>query len=237
MLKRTLVLAVISGVALAGSAPAQSQLFDASKAERELGIMSGILSTTIQYVSSSGEHRRAHWTGGGDVKSIYLYDQGAIFLVPISSRRMGVSGNLRLLEAKTLSEMEAVTAGGEIDRDRLAELQDEIKEKEKALKQGSRQYRERLEKVREFLIEAVANHGDSLTVVGDDEYINLVLQSAGGMWSLSPSSAYVFSGSGAFAVSGKRNRSDVVQVKMSWIRDYKAGRITLEQLKDQVLVY
>ncbi len=72
------------------------------------------------------------------------------------------------------------------------------------------------------LIEALAKHGDSLTIVKPEEYISLILASE--RWG------------GFFTEEGEDGR-EVISVKKSVITDYKAGRITLDEFKKKVLVY
>lgn len=68
------------------------------------------------------------------------------------------------------------------------------------------------------LIEALANYGDSLTTVQSDEYINLILNTEG----LEDSS---------------KKRFDTISAQKSWITDYKAGRLSLEDFKQKVRQY
>ena len=68
------------------------------------------------------------------------------------------------------------------------------------------------------LIETLANYGDSLTTVKSDERINLVLTTDG------------FEGR-------QKKRFDTISAQKSWITDYKAGRLSLEDFKQKVLQY
>jgi Skp family chaperone for outer membrane proteins len=68
------------------------------------------------------------------------------------------------------------------------------------------------------LIETLANYGDSLTTVKSDEYINLVLNTE------DPEAA-------------NKKRSDTISAQKSWITDYKAGRLSLQDFRGKVLQY
>jgi len=70
---------------------------------------------------------------------------------------------------------------------------------------------------RESLVDTLAKYGDSLSVVKPDEYINLVLQA-------SPVS---------LGVAGRG--TEIISVRKSWITDYKAGKMTLEEFRGKVL--
>ena len=72
------------------------------------------------------------------------------------------------------------------------------------------------------LIEALAKHGDSLTIVKPEEYISLIISSE--RW-------------GNFLSEEGEDGREVISVKKSVITDYKAGRITLDEFKKKVLIY
>jgi hypothetical protein len=72
------------------------------------------------------------------------------------------------------------------------------------------------------LIEALAKHGDSLTIVKPEEYISLVIASE--RWR------------DFLGEEGEAGR-EVISVRKSVITDFKAGRITLDEFKKKVLVY
>ena len=75
-----------------------------------------------------------------------------------------------------------------------------------------------IDKIQTPLIETLANYGDSLTVVKPEEYINLVLMTDE-------------------STSLQKKRLDIISARKSWITDYKAGRITLDEFRQQVLQY
>jgi hypothetical protein len=107
-------------------------------------------------------------------------------------------------------------------RKRLAEAQEKVKKRQEELEQSQAKFREQLAEIKVYLIEALANHGDSLSVVRPNEYVNLILAEDGG--------------EGYFA-GGSRGQREVISVQKSVITDYKAGRINLEAFKQKVLDY
>lgn len=109
-------------------------------------------------------------------------------------------------------------------RKRLAEAQEKVKKRQEQLELGQAKFREQLAEVKLYLIEALANHGDSLSVVKPNEYVNLILTEDGG--------EPFFPGFGE-----ARDRREVISVQKSAIIDYKAGRLSLDGLKQKVLDY
>ena len=71
--------------------------------------------------------------------------------------------------------------------------------------------------LRNPLVDILAKYGDSLSVVKPDEYINLVIHTPSLM-----------------DISGRRQRVDVISARKSWITDYKAGRMTLEEFREKI---
>ena len=104
---------------------------------------------------------------------------------------------------------------------KLSDLQDKVKKRQEEIDSRKAKFRENLGQVKSVLIEALASHGDSLTTVKNNEYINLVFVDEGGGW-LTDDPA------------GKR---EVISVQKSTIADYKAGKLTLEAFKQKVLDY
>lgn len=136
---------------------------------------------------------------------------------------------------------------GELQREEAEKQREEAekqrewaeKQREKAkqqMEEAAQQYREMAEKRREedqkrrekllqrfedikaHLVEALANYGDSLTTVKPDEYINLVLniEDFGG---------------------GTKKQFHTISAQKSWITDYKAGRLSLEDLRQKARQY
>jgi molecular chaperone GrpE (heat shock protein) len=109
-------------------------------------------------------------------------------------------------------------------RKRLAEAQEKVKKRQEQLELSQTKFREQLAEVKVYLIEALANHGDSLSVVKPNEYVNLILTDDGG--------EPFFPGFGE-----RRDGREVISVQKSAITDYKAGRLSLDALKQKVLDY
>ena len=107
-------------------------------------------------------------------------------------------------------------------RKRLAEAQEKVKKRQEELERSRAKFREQLAEVKVYLIEALANHGDSLSVVKPNEYINLIIAEESG---------------DAFFSGDSRSRREIISVQKSVIADYKAGRINLEVFKQKVLDY
>ena len=74
------------------------------------------------------------------------------------------------------------------------------------------------------LIEMLVNHGDSLSVVGPGEYVNLVLVFGEPTGIFDP-------------ILGMNVIREVITVRKSWITDYKAGKLSLEDFKQKVVEY
>jgi len=108
-------------------------------------------------------------------------------------------------------------------RQRLSELQEKVKQRGAEEEARQAKFRESLAQLKVFLIEAMANHGDSLTVVKPTEYVNLVIVEDANRW---------FSDD-----SIDRAQREVLSVQKSAITDYKTGKLTLEAFKQKVLNY
>ena len=108
-------------------------------------------------------------------------------------------------------------------RKRIAEAQEKVKQQREEAEQRRQKFTAALAQVKVHLIEALANHGDSLTFVKPNEYINLVLATDEGSFML---------GGG-----GRRSDRDIISVQKSAVSDYKAGRLTMDALKQKVLQY
>jgi hypothetical protein len=108
-------------------------------------------------------------------------------------------------------------------RKRLAAAQEKVKQRQEMMEQRRQKFQESLTQLKVHLVEALANHGDSLTFVKPNEYINLVLSTDIG---------------GALLAGGAAGpQRDIVSVQKSVVSDYKAGRLTLEAFKQKVLQY
>jgi hypothetical protein len=108
-------------------------------------------------------------------------------------------------------------------RKRLAAAQEKVKKRQEMMEQRRQKFQAELGQLKVHLVEALANHGDSLTFVKPNEYINLVLSTD--------------IGGALLAGGGAAPQRDIVSVQKSVISDYKAGRLTLEAFKQKVLQY
>jgi hypothetical protein len=113
-------------------------------------------------------------------------------------------------------------------RHALQEAQEKIKERRRQHELQLQKQKELLSEVKVHLIEALANHGDSLTHVKSDEHINLILTPDRG--------GYMIIG-GTFGDADDRPRHEIISVQKSLITDYKAGRLTLDGFRQKVLQY
>ena len=78
-------------------------------------------------------------------------------------------------------------------------------------------FRGMFDSLRNPLVDILAKYGDSLSFVKPDEYINLVIYTPSLM-----------------DISGRQQRVDVISARKSWITDYKAGRMTLEEFREKI---
>jgi len=108
-------------------------------------------------------------------------------------------------------------------RQKLAELQEKVKQRGEEEEARQAKFRENLSQLKVFLMEAMANHGDSLTVVKPGEYVNLVIVDEANRW---PGDD-----------SGDRAQREILSVQKSVITDYKTGKLSLEAFKQKVLNY
>lgn len=244
MFKKWIATSLVVFTAAAVGAAAQS-LFDARKAEKELEVMEGILQTTLKFVTQEASDDEAVLAfgaatgnflrlGGSSVDSYYLYDQGAVFVVDLPGIRFARGGDAKvysaiLSDARSTGTGQVTRSSTAISRERLMELQEKVKQQQEEYKKEAEEHRQRLDEVKEFLVEALANHGDSLTILKDDEYINLVLNS--------PSDGWLLSSNSRNRIYGGSRRAEYISVQKSWISDYKAGRLTLDQFKQKALSY
>lgn len=229
--------------------------FDMAKTQKELEIMRGIFKTTLSF--NSGDSQRDRFFDFADIRFLYLTDQGVNFYVQnpgfsppvialddiriqfdeaaLQTNLEKMEENLKIVQEnlkqkgigageydsarKSIEEANAEVKRGkeawEAQRAKMLEQQKEMQEKiqaqnEKIAKQKEDQ-RQKLTGIKESLIEAVASYGDSLTTVKNDEYINLVFDTSG--------------------------QYDIVSIQKSWIKDYKAGNLTLDQFKAKAIQY
>lgn len=112
-------------------------------------------------------------------------------------------------------------------RKRLQEAQEKVKQRQEELKARQKKIQEYLEEISVHLIEALANHGDSMTTLRPGEYVNLVI-TGGDMPGLAR-----YAPADEDAAASYR----IIAVQKSVIADYKAGRLNLEAFKQKVLRY
>ena len=109
-------------------------------------------------------------------------------------------------------------------RKRLAEAQEAVKQRQEEFEKQREKLTQAVSQVKVHLIEALANYGDSLTIVKPNEYITLILSG--------DDSSFLFAG-----LEESRAARNIISVQKSAITDYKAGRISLDAFKQKVLQY
>jgi hypothetical protein len=123
-----------------------------------------------------------------------------------------------LSQEEQLKLQETITAS-------LAGARDSLKEWQLQGEQSREELAKKIALVKPYLIEALAKHGDSITVVKPQEYITLMISRGGRGWVL---------------VGGEEEEGadmEILSVQKSTILDYKAGRISLEEFKKKVFSY
>jgi hypothetical protein len=112
-------------------------------------------------------------------------------------------------------------------RKKVEDLQRSLVKRREEEEAKRKQLLERLAQIKVYLIEALANHGDSLTHVKPNEYINVILTAEEGdtrFFKLADSDS-------------EASTREIMSVQKSVITDYKAGRLTLDAFKQKVLQY
>ncbi|MBN2321719.1 MAG: hypothetical protein JXR49_21750 [Acidobacteria bacterium] len=258
------VISVFLLMGLTAWAQGVSAPFDMAKSEKELEIMRGIFKTTLSY--DSDDSQGVNFFQFAEIRYMYLEDQGANFFMKVldfnpqefnlnlgfdssllESRLKMTEENLKRLQENLKRNEQSVadfyfsrSESQDSDKDTVNEFnraqqnyekyiteafssaEEALTGKQEAMKQNIQTQKAMIEKqqenrrpkmpeIKESLIEAVANYGDSLTVVKPDEYINLVFDTSG--------------------------QYDIVSIQKSWIKDYKAGKLTLDQLKGKTIQY
>ncbi len=266
----------------------KTELFDITKAQQEMEIMKGILSTTLSFVAQSlqkqpttASTRTVNTPFGGayasssswrfsNMNAFYLYGQGAVFVIPTSGLRMAggrglFSGQFDAMSADFARQAEELAvyaaamgkglgagvgggvAGGvtggtpkaaaaptppppaqvnqEELRKRVADAQERVKKSREDAEANRAKFLASLAQIKVYLIEALANHGDSLTTVKPNEYLTLVITTDDS------------DGWGLVDETGPRTHREIISVQKSWITDYKAGRLTLDAFKQKALQY
>lgn len=75
--------------------------------------------------------------------------------------------------------------------------------------------------IKEELVKVIATHGDSLTQLKDDQFINLVLRDQ----------------CGHFGWRSENSEQTILSVRKSDVRAYRTGQLTMDQFKDRVVEY
>jgi hypothetical protein len=200
------------------------------KAQNEVQTMKGILTTTINFVTQNAQRlltTPAPSSSGSSIfmgRSInitgyYTHGQGAIFIIPASSwRPTNISSMSSSLPAS------ALPSSWEDMQIKLKDVQD------KARQDGENRDAERLksagisDRIKSYLIEAIANYGNGLTTVKPNEYVTLILTTQ------ETSMPDYISGN-------PTQRCDIISAQKSWITDYKAGRMNMDGFKEMILQY
>jgi hypothetical protein len=109
-------------------------------------------------------------------------------------------------------------------QERMKLLRDRLVDRQQLFKAREEEQLKLLESTEGALLDAVAKHGDSLTTVQSDEYINLIL-ATGGL------------GSQSWGGNPSGRKARVLSVPKSAVLEYKAGRIDLDRFRQSVVGY
>ena len=101
----------------------------------------------------------------------------------------------------------------------LAEVQEKGRKIRDEYSANWQKLRQTIAEIQIPLIDTLANYGDSLSAVQSEEYINLALIIVD-----------------EFDFNSKK-QLDIITARKSWIADYKAGRLTLDEFRQKVLQY
>jgi hypothetical protein len=104
---------------------------------------------------------------------------------------------------------------------RIERLKDRLRDSRKMSEEKRQQTELERGVIREELIRVVATHGDSMTHVKDNEYINLILEE-----NCEP-----------YAWNRSTDSQTILSFKKSDIRAFRSGQLTLEQLKSRLMEY
>ena len=105
----------------------------------------------------------------------------------------------------------------------LAQLQEKARKSREDQEQQRARLTEMLGEIKMYLIEALANYGDSLTTIKPNEYVTLVIMTddAGALFGSDRASSHC----------------ELISAQKSWVTDYKAGKLSLDAFKQKVLQY
>ncbi|PYU94088.1 MAG: hypothetical protein DMG08_08535 [Acidobacteria bacterium] len=107
-------------------------------------------------------------------------------------------------------------------RKKLFKAQEEVKQRRDQAEAKRAKFLDQLAEIKVYLVEALANHGDSLTHVKPSEYITILITT--------DEEDMVFKDS-------TRSHREVLSVQKGAVVDYKAGKLTLDAFKQKVLNY
>jgi hypothetical protein len=224
---------------LMARAEAQTPLFDARKSRQEIEIMKGIIQTTLRFAiqeigqSASSDEDKRMGLGGEltNIDAIYLYGQGVVFLIPLSPQFDAIWANPSLVgwlgPLLAQSSRQALKRAPGKAQAKKIEPQSKMAKDQLAPANPAplpNQPQKYWAEARNYLIEAIANHGDSLTILKPQEYITLILTTE------APPS--FFEGNEEAVVE-----TSILSVKKATVVDYKIGKLSLEEFKSKVLIY
>jgi hypothetical protein len=252
---------------------AQQPVVDSQKSRQELQTMEGILSTTLGFAVQRLNGRQAaegeqvfkfRRMDGGDVNGYYVYGQGAVFMIPISSlqRNQEMDFAFALPDIDVLVEpavemgLAAAVAGmeaaREVDTDKANEkaekLQQQAEERKKNL---TEKIEKQKEKMQQFQEQAKRRRAEiqqrRKELIGRLDQVKVDLKDALARYgdSLSivkpeESVTIILSDEGGFKwgdMEGGANICHVLTVKKSLATDLKSGKITREEFDRRVVDY
>ncbi|MBN2430892.1 MAG: hypothetical protein JXQ27_05425 [Acidobacteria bacterium] len=181
--------------------------------------------------------RGAYFFAETRIGGYYLYGQGAVFTISGESLMdsfgddhgpMFLTAGDELLFAEDLAGQEYVEAEEEMESDdepspatkekmkeRIAAAKERMKKKKEEAEKRKAEFQQALGSIKVQLVETLATHGDSLSQVGPDEYITLIIT----------------------PVREVMPRPQIISVKRSVVTDFKTGRLTLDAFRGKVLQY
>jgi hypothetical protein len=249
MKKQISVLLIILMLAGFSWAQGTKPSFDVNKSQEELEIMRGILSTTLSFVLQKSETEKSRAWRFTNINAFYLAGQGAVFVIPTSNlpgrmnevseniselstrlatQYLGLSPFAALDQAKDEPNYSVRSAPTEMDREKLRkkieESQLQLKKARETAEANRAKFTKELDAVKAYLVETLANYGDSMTTIRPNEYINFVLTDDGVSNVL-------------LNLNEKRTRTDIISAEKSWVTDYKGGRLSMDGFKQKVLQY
>lgn len=219
------------------SAAAQAPSPDKPQAQRELAVMAGILDTTVRYALNEQDAQQGVLRHTRSIRGHYLMNQGAVFSIAVPAVRLRdlTSSNPDYYRNWGVVQATVAPSAGKVkaEKQSLDELLEATRKREEARQEVADDYSQRLERIQDYLLDAIANHGDSLKFVKGSEYVNVVLYSETGDVYFLPTAETA----AVFGATSSASFSRTISVQKSWIEDYRAGRLTLDAFKKKALVY